>query len=198
MFEALTGVGLAASAGLNAYIPLLALGLFGRYTDLLTLPAGWQWLESGWSICILAVLLVIEEVADKIPVVDSVNDVVQTVVRPTSGGLAFGAASASESVTVDDPGTFFGSGQWVPIAAGVVISLVVHGVKATTRPVLNVTTAGVAAPFVSTAEDVTSMVMSVVAIVLPILILVFLFALFGGFVWLHERRQDATNVTNPR
>jgi Domain of unknown function (DUF4126) len=198
VFEALTGVGLAASAGLNAYIPLLALGLFSRYTNLLTLPGGWQWLESGWSIGILAVLLLIEEVADKIPVVDSVNDVVQTVVRPTSGGLAFGAASASDSVTVDDPGAFFGSGQWVPIVAGVVISLVVHGVKATTRPVLNVTTAGVAAPFVSTAEDVTSTVMSVVAIVLPILILVFLFALFGGFVWLHERRQDATNVTNPR
>jgi Domain of unknown function (DUF4126) len=197
MFEALTGVGLAASAGLNAYIPLLALGLFSRYTDLLTLPGGWQWLESGWSIGILAVLLLIEEVADKIPVVDSVNDVVQTVVRPTSGGLAFGAASASDSVTVDDPGTFFGSGQWAPIVAGVVISLVVHGVKATTRPVLNVTTAGVAAPFVSTAEDVTSTVMSVVAIVLPILILVFLFALFGGFVWLRERRQEATNETRP-
>ncbi len=42
---------------------------------------------------ILAVLLAVEMVADKVPVVDHVNDVVQTVVRPTAGGLAFGAGS---------------------------------------------------------------------------------------------------------
>ena len=37
--ELLTGFGLAAAAGLNAYIPLLALGLLARFTDLVTLPA---------------------------------------------------------------------------------------------------------------------------------------------------------------
>ena len=190
MFEALTGVGLAASAGLNAYIPLLVVGLMGRFTDLIVLPSGWAWLENGWVIGILGVLLTIEVVADKVPAVDSVNDVVQTVVRPASGGLVFGAASASETVTVSNPGDFFTSNQWVPVVAGVIISLVVHGAKATARPVLNVSTAGVAAPVVSSAEDVTSVVMSVVAIVLPILILVFLFALFGGFVWLRERRKQ--------
>jgi hypothetical protein len=130
VLEALTGSGLAASAGLNAYIPLLIMGLMGRYTDLMDLPSGWQWLTNGWVIAILVVLLIIEVVADKVPVVDHVNDVVQTVVRPTAGGLAFGAGSSSETVTVSDPGAFFGSHQWVPVAAGVVIALVVHGVKA--------------------------------------------------------------------
>lgn len=191
MFEALTGVGLAASAGLNAYIPLLMVALLGRFTDLITLPGTWAWLENGWVIGILSVLLAIEVVADKVPVVDSVNDVVQTVVRPASGGLVFGAASASETVTVSDPGAFFTTHQWVPVVAGIIISLVVHGAKATARPVLNVTTAGVAAPVVSTVEDATSAVMSIVAIVLPILILVLLFALFGEFVWLRERRRSA-------
>jgi hypothetical protein len=189
VFEALTGVGLAASAGLNAYIPLLVVGILGRYTDLIVLPAGWVWLENGWVIAILSALLAVEVVADKVPAVDSINDVVQTVVRPASGGLVFGAASASQTVTVSDPGQFFTANQWVPVAAGVIISLVVHGAKATARPVLNLGTGGVAAPVVSTAEDATSVVMSVVAIVLPILILVFLFALFGGFVWLRERRR---------
>jgi hypothetical protein len=191
VFEALTGIGLSASAGLNAYIPLLVVGVLGRYTGLIVLPAGWSWLENGWVIGILAVLLAIEVVADKVPAVDSVNDVLQTVVRPASGGLVFGAASASQTATVSDPGDFFTSNQWVPVVAGVIISLVVHGAKATARPVLNVTTGGVAAPVVSTAEDATSAVMSVVAIVLPILVLVFLFALFGGFVWLRERRRQA-------
>ena len=43
----LTGIGLSASAGLNAYIPLLAIGLLGRYSDLIELPSGWAWLTNG-------------------------------------------------------------------------------------------------------------------------------------------------------
>lgn len=190
--EALTGAGLAASAGLNAYIPLLAIGLLARYTDLINLPNGWTWLQNGWVILILAILLTVEIVADKIPVVDSANDVLQTVVRPTAGGLAFGAGAASETQTVSDPGSFFQSGQWVPIVIGVVIALGVHGVKAISRPVVNATTAGVGAPVVSTAEDATSAVMSVIAIVLPILVLVFLVALVVFAIWAVRRRGRRT------
>ena len=86
--ELLTGFGLATAAGLNAYIPLLALGLLSRFTDLVTLPAGWSWLENGWVMAIVAVLLVVEIIADKIPALDSVNDTVQTFIRPTAGGTS--------------------------------------------------------------------------------------------------------------
>jgi hypothetical protein len=189
VLEVLTGLGLATSAGLNAYIPLLSIGLLARYTDLITLPGGWSWLENGWTIALLAVLLAIEFVADKVPVVDHVNDVIQTVVRPTAGGLAFGAASSSQTVTVSDPGEFFSSHQWVPIVAGVLISLTVHGAKAAVRPVINATTAGFGAPVVSTIEDATSVTMSLVAIVLPVLVLVFLFGLIFVFVMLLRRRR---------
>ena len=48
MFEVLTGTGLAASAGLNAYIPLITMGLLARYTDLIDLPVGQAWLADGW------------------------------------------------------------------------------------------------------------------------------------------------------
>ncbi len=157
--------------------------LLARYTDLITLPASWHWLENGWTIGILAVLLVIEFVADKVPVVDHVNDVLQTVVRPTSGGLVFGAASSSQTMTVDNPGSFFTSHQWVPIAAGILISLTVHGMKATARPVINATTAGFGAPVVSTIEDVTSVTLSLVAIVLPLLVLVFVAGIIAIFIW---------------
>jgi len=185
----LTGTGLAASAGLNAYIPLVTMGLLARYTDTIELPGGWQWLSNGWVIGILAVLLAVEMVADKIPVVDHVNDVVQTVVRPTAGGLAFGAGSASETVTVADPGAFFGSHQWVPVAAGVVIALCVHGVKAAARPVVNATTAGVGAPVASTAEDFGSVVLSLLAILLPVLVLLGLVVLVLGGWWSIRRRR---------
>jgi hypothetical protein len=189
VLEALTGTGLAASAGLNAYIPLLTMGLLGRYTDTIDLPTGWSWLSNGWTLLILALLLAIEVVADKVPVVDHVNDVVQTVVRPTAGGLAFGAGSSSQTVTVSDPGSFFGSHQWVPIAAGVIIALGVHGVKATTRPVVNTTTAGFGAPVASTIEDIGSVVMSVLAILLPVLVLVGLVLLAFGAYWMLRRRR---------
>lgn len=190
VLEVLTGSGLAASAGLNAYIPLLLMGLLARYTDLMDLPSGWQWLGNGWVILILAVLLAIEVVADKVPVVDHVNDVVQTVVRPTAGGLAFGAGSTSETVTVSDPDTFFSSHQWVPVVTGVLIALGVHLIKSAARPVINATTAGFGAPVASTAEDATSAVMSVVAILLPVLVLVFLVGLVALLFWLLRRRRQ--------
>ena len=190
MLEVLTGSGLAASAGLNAYIPLLLMGLLSRYTDLVELPSGWQWLGNGWVVLILAVLLAVEVVADKVPVVDHVNDVVQTVVRPTAGGLAFGAGAGSETVTVSDPDTFFSSHQWVPVVVGVLIALGVHLLKAAARPVINATTAGVGAPVASTAEDATSVIMSVVALLLPVLVLVFLVALVIFVPWLFRRRRE--------
>ena len=190
MLEVLTGSGLAASAGLNAYIPLLLMGLLARYTDLMELPSGWQWLGNGWVLLILAVLLAVEVVADKVPVVDHVNDVVQTVVRPTAGGLAFGAGSTSETVTVSDPDTFFSSHQWVPVVVGVLIALGVHLLKSAVRPVINATTAGFGAPVASTAEDATSAVMSVVAILLPVLVLAFLLGFVAFLFWFLRRRRD--------
>jgi uncharacterized membrane protein len=194
VLEALTGTGLAASAGLNAYIPLMVMGLLARYTDLVDLPSGWTWLGNGWVLVVLAVLLCVEVVADKVPVVDHVNDVVQTVVRPTAGGLAFGAGSGAQTVTVSDPGSFFSSHQWLPVAAGVLIALCVHGVKAAARPVVNVSTAGFGAPVVSTIEDIGSVLMSVLAILMPILVLVGLGFLIWGTVLVVRRRRRKRQI----
>jgi hypothetical protein len=189
VLEVLTGTGLAASAGLNAYIPLLVMGLLARFTDAVNLPGGWSWLANGWVLLILGVLLAIEMVADKVPVVDHLNDVVQTVIRPTAGGLVFGAGSSSQTATVTDPASFFGSHQWVPIAAGVLIAFCVHGVKAAARPVVNATTAGFGAPVASTIEDFGSVVMSLVAVLLPVLVLVGLLLLVWFGVWVVRRRR---------
>ena len=180
VLEMLTGMGLSASAGLNAWIPLLSVGLLARYTHLITLPPSWHWLSNGWVLAILAVLLVIEMVADKIPVVDHINDVIQTVVRPTAGGLAFGATSSATTLTVHDPGSFFSRHQWVPFVSGMIISFIVHSMKAVARPAVNLSTGGLGAPVASTAEDIFSTAMSFFAIVFPFLILFFI----AGLVWL--------------
>jgi hypothetical protein len=189
VLEALTGVGLAASAGLNAYIPLLMVGLLGRYTDVIILPANWAWLENPWMLGILAVLLSIEFVADKIPAVDHMNDVLQTVVRPTSGGLVFGAAASAQTATVTDPSAFLSSNQWVPVVVGIMISLVVHAMKATVRAGVNALTVGLGAPVMSTIEDFISVAMSLAAILLPFLVLFFLVGLVVLFWWTLRRRK---------
>jgi glucan phosphoethanolaminetransferase (alkaline phosphatase superfamily) len=198
MLETLTGIGLATSAGLNAYIPLLIVGLLGRYTGLITLPGPWHWLTNGWVLAILVVLLAIEFVADKIPIVDHMNDVVQTVVRPTAGGLAFGAASSAQTLTVSNPGDFFSNHQWVPIVAGVVISFITHSAKASARPVINASTAGMGAPVASTLEDVAAVFMSIVAIVFPVLIVVFVILLIWLFVALRRRRRRRKEARRAR
>jgi len=186
--EFLTGTGLAVAAGLNAYIPLLILGLAGRFLDFVTLPPAWSWLENEWVLGIIAVLLVIEIVADKIPVVDSINDWVQTIVRPVSGGIAFGTGSSSATAVVTDPASFFESGSWIPIAIGIVLALGTHLAKMAARPVLNAVTVGTAAPVVSTVEDVGSVTLSLFALLIPILVLVAIAGLIIGLVAVFRRK----------
>ncbi|ABK74531.1 DUF4126 domain-containing protein [Mycolicibacterium smegmatis] len=197
--ELLTGFGLATAAGLNAYIPLLALGLLSRFTDLVALPAGWAWLENGWVMAIVAVLLVVEIVADKIPALDTVNDTIQTFVRPTAGGIVFGSGTAAETAAVTDPGAFAQSGQWIPVAIGVVTALVVSLTKTAVRPAANVASAGVAAPVLSTVEDVTSVGLVIVAILLPVLVLVALVLMaWGAFrLWRWRRRRAKSTHPSP-
>lgn len=197
--EFLTGFGLATAAGLNAYIPMLILGLLARFTDFVSLPPAWVWLENGWVLTILAALLAVEVVADKIPALDSVNDVVQTVIRPTAGGIVFGSGTAAQTAAVSDPGAFARSGQWVPVAVGVVVALVVHLTKTTVRPAANVTTAGVAAPVLSTIEDIVSTGLAIVAIVVPLLVLVIAAAMVWAAIKLLRRRRRKTSTkTKPR
>ena len=190
--ELLTGFGLATAAGLNAYIPLLLLGALSRFTDMVTLPQGWAWLENGWVMSIVGVLLMIEIVADKIPALDSINDAIQTFVRPTAGGIVFGSGTAAQTSAVADPGAFAQSGQWIPVVMGVITALVVSLTKSAVRPAANVATAGVAAPVLSTLEDATSVSLVFIAILIPVLVLVVLLALaYGVFRLLRRRRRRA-------
>ncbi|MBX3196047.1 MAG: DUF4126 domain-containing protein [Microbacteriaceae bacterium] len=198
--EVLTGAGLATAAGLNAYIPLLVVGLSARFLDWIQLPPAWAWLSNEWVLLVIGVLLVLEIVADKIPALDSINDIVQTVVRPTAGGILFGTGTTSGTVAVTDPAEFFTSNQWVPIAIGVVLSLVVHVTKTMARPAANAASFGLAAPVLSTIEDGVSVFLTIVAIVLPILVIVGIIGTIVGGVALirrarrRKRERQATPV----
>jgi len=189
MLEILAGTGLAVAAGLNAYIPLLVLGLAGRFLDFVVLPSGWTWLENEWVLVILGVLLVIEIVADKVPIVDSINDWIQTLVRPAAGGIAFGTGSATQTAVISDPASFFTSNAWVPVAVGVGLALATHLVKMAARPALNAVTAGAAAPIVSAAEDVSSVALSLFALLIPVLVVIAIGGLIAAAVTLFRRAR---------
>ncbi len=173
MIAILSAFGLSAATGLNAYLPLLIVGLLARFTDWITLKAPWNTLENSWVLIVLAILLFIETVVDKIPGADTVNDVIQTLIRPVAGAILFAAGSNVIS-------------EISPVAAmicGLLVAGGVHAAKATARPMITAGTAGLGNPVISLVEDIISGISAFVAIVLPILAAVFMAALLGLFVW---------------
>lgn len=196
--ELLTGTGLALSAGLNAYVPMLALGLLARYSTLVTLPPEWTWLTEPWVLGVLGALFVIEIVADKLPAVDHLNDLVQTVVRPTSGGLVFAAGVTAQTPAISEPATPSSASTVLPIVLGVVLALVVHLVKALARPVVNLSTAGTGAPVMSVVEDITSTTLAILAILVPIFVVVFVAGLVAvGVTASRQRRRHQRRMIVP-
>ncbi len=172
-----TAFGVSSAAGLNAYLPLLVVALVARYTDWLTLRPPFDALTHPIVIGLLAVLLIIEMTVDKIPAVDSVNDVIQSFVRPTAGAILF-AANAN---VISDMNTV------LAMALGILAAGVVHSAKATARPVITGTTMGIANPIVSLVEDIIALIVTVLAILLPVVIVI-LFALLVVW-WRRQRRR---------
>src|SRR5581483_9232592 len=157
----LAAFGLSAASGLNAYIPLLMVGLTARFTNWIQLSPPFDVLTNEWVLGALVVLLGIEFFADKIPVVDHVNDVIQTFVRPAAGAILF--ASEAHVITSIHP--------VIAIILGLLVAFGVHATKATARPVVTVATGGIGNPIVSTIEDAASFGITLTAILAPILLL---------------------------
>ena len=150
--------GLSASAGLNAYIPLLAIALLAKFTNLITLNPPWDTLTSWWIIGLLILLSAIEFFADKVPAVNHINDIIQTLIRPTAGAIAF-AASANVITDIS---------PILSLGLGLILAGAVHMVKSTLiRPAVTATTAGAANIPVSIAEDLVSTLVSILSIAVP-------------------------------
>jgi hypothetical protein len=176
--DILTALGLSIPAGLNAYIPLLAVALAERF-DWLELRGPFDILGSWWMIAIIAVLLAVEIVADKIPAVDHVNDIIQSVIRPAAGGIVAVAGSGSTSEV----------SPWVLVLMGVLFAGGIHAAKATTRVVVNASTGGIGAPAASAAEDTGAIALSALAIAIPILVVFVVAVLLFGMWWLWRRER---------
>ncbi len=179
--DILAAFGLSASAGLNAYIPLLVVSILARFTDVIQLSEPWNAMESWWIIGTLLVLSVIEFFADKIPAVNHINDAIQTFIRPTAGAVLF--AASANVITEIHP--------ILSLAAGLLVAGSVHVVKsAAVRPAITATTAGLGDVPVSILEDVISTALSVLSVLLPIVVgIVLVLMAIWIILWLSRRSK---------
>jgi hypothetical protein len=183
MPDILTAFGLSASAGLNAYIPLLIVALMTRF-GLIELQYPYNLIGSGWAIAALVFLLVVEILADKVPMIDHANDIIATFIRPTAGALLFAGST----------GTVEAMPPVLALVLGFLVAGATHSAKATARPVITASTGGVGNPVISLLEDIAALLTSLVAILAPLLIGLAAL-LFGAlFLWWFSRRRGQREV----
>jgi hypothetical protein len=152
------GMGLSASAGLNAYIPLLALGLADRASESIDLGRPYDFLSSTGVLILILALLSVELVLDKIPRVDHFSDLVHLAIRPGAGALVFMASVEGEGVMHSAVAMLF----------GLAIAAAVHWYKMLQRPAITLQTAGLGNPLVSIVEDGIATLTSLVSVLLPL------------------------------
>lgn len=183
-FALALGIGLAACAGLRAWLPLLLAGLAARM-GWIELGHSFQFLSSGRALALFGVASVVEMVADKVPALDHLLDALSTVLRPAAGSLL----AASVLWPVNDPLTAIALG----VAVGAPTALVPHAAKTALRAASTTLTAGFANPVLSLAEDGLVVFLFVVAIVLPLLVVTAVAGLVVLLV-MRWRRRSPTMV----
>lgn len=155
------GIGLAACAGLRAWLPLLLAGGLAR-AGVIELGSSFQFISSNRALVLFAVATVIEIVGDKIPAVDHTLDTLSTVLRPAAGSLL----AASVMWQISDPLTAVALG----VAVGAPSALVPHAAKSLLRVGSTVVTGGLANPVLSFIEDAAALVLFILAVVVPVLV----------------------------
>ena len=176
--------GLSTAAGLNAYIPLLVVGVLGRYAPgLVQLNAPFDILTNPWLLIVLGLIAILDFVGDKIPAIDHGLHAIGVVVNPIAGALVALAANSD-------------AGAVNPVLAavcGLLLAGGAHAARATARPIATATTAGIGNPVLSFMEDITSLVLSVLALLLPalafLLVLVLAILVFWGIRRVTQRRR---------
>ncbi|WP_303748663.1 DUF4126 domain-containing protein [Stenotrophomonas pigmentata] len=169
------GILLAWLAGIRVYLTVFGVGMAGLM-GWVDLPPALQATESWWVLGTSGALAIAEFFADKIPGVDSIWDLLQTLARVPAGAfLAAAALSPSGELSTG------------ALAAGAGIALTSHGLKAGTRALLNTSPEPASNWVASFAED--SVVIGALALALahPWLALIFVLSasIIGALaVWL--------------
>ena len=166
-------LGAGWASGLNAYAAVLVLGA-AQQLGLVTLPHDLQVLASPWVMGVAALLFALNFFADKIPYVDSINDMLQTFVRVPAGALlAYGAAGGLSPEVAVVAGLLGGT-----LAAGT------HVAKTGTRALINTSPEPFSNIAASFTEDIGVIGGLALAIAHPITFLCLLALFVALLIWL--------------
>ncbi|MDH3529407.1 MAG: DUF4126 domain-containing protein [Acidobacteriota bacterium] len=165
-------LGSAWTSGINLYATVAVLGLLQKLASI-ELPGGLDVLDNWVIIGIAGGLYVIEFVADKVPYVDSVWDVVHTFVRVPAGAIIAYSATTEMDAAVVVAATLLGGG----------LALSSHGTKAAVRGVANMSPEPVSNWTLSITEDILAFVGTLLAVFAPILVAIMLLLFAAVFVW---------------
>ncbi len=167
------GLGSAWLSGFNLYATVLTLGLLQRF-HLVQLPGDLDFVSRGWVLASAALLYLIEFLADKIPVVDSVWDAVHTFIRVPAGAVLAASAFAHFDPAV----------RAVAVLAGGTLALSSHGAKASVRMTANASPEPFSNIFLSIVEDIFTIGLAALAAFHPLVILVIILLFILLMVWL--------------
>ncbi|MFL6450608.1 MAG: DUF4126 domain-containing protein [Bryobacteraceae bacterium] len=151
-------MGSAWLSGINLYATVLTLGLLQRW-NLAHLPGDLSVLSHTWVIATASSLFAVQFIADKIPAVDSVWDIIHTFIRVPAGAILAATAFANFSPEVRLMALLIGGG----------IALSSHGAKTATRLAANTSPEPVSNVMLSLAGDGLSVGGSVLAVSHPVL-----------------------------
>lgn len=179
------GLGLAAAAGFRVFVPLLVLSVAAR-AGYLPLSAGFEWIGTTPALLAFATATVLEVAAYYVPWLDNALD---TIAAPTA---VVAGVVASASVMTELPPLV----KWsVALVGGGLAAGVVAGSTSLVRLKSTAATAGLANPVVATTELAGAVVTSLLAIVLPLVVLLFVGAVM--FVLWRLRRRTARRQAPP-
>jgi len=161
----------AFASGINLYATVAVLGLCSRY-NLIALPAQFRAFEDPLIIGGALVLYAIEFVADKIPWLDSIWDVVHTFIRPVGGAL----------VAVTTLGEASAGTEALAAILGGSVAMTTHLTKAGARAAANTSPEPFTNWFLSLGEDIFVIGLSYVALQHPYIALTIALVLLVAIV----------------
>lgn len=172
------GVALAAAVGLRVFLPLCALSLAG-WMGWVELSEGFAWLGSWQATVMLSVAAVVEIAGYYLPGIDNALDAIATPVAIGAGTLATAA------VITDLPPLL----KWTTaVIAGGGMAGLTQGVTSLLRLKSTTTTGGLANPILATGELSGAALLSVAALVAPLLALGLVMAsVWAATRWLRRR-----------
>jgi hypothetical protein len=171
LLSVLLGIGLSAACGFRIFVPFLLVGIAAR-TGHVTLGPAFAWMAGAPGLIALGVATVVEIGAYYIPWLDHALDVIAT-----PAAVIAGMVMTASVVTGLDPML-----KWtLALIAGGGMAGTVQALTVGTRKVSLLTTGGLANPFVATGELFGSVLLTVLAIALPLAAFaVIAWALFFG------------------